>query len=199
MGQNKGKMGSPEVRTAGDTILFIQTTFHLRPGILLAVHNGSLVYQGEAALAPPDIMSLPGLVAIMHPHDKARLDAALNKAARLDRSKGPLPQNVEEAQAMLDAGNSTMAELSEAGITHVTFETDGNLKPIGKPRVTGFNPTLAAPYGEAIPGAPYDVIVDEEGNIKPAPTPEQKEALEHFKLEDRVEIGTHRMGRKDGG
>lgn len=32
-------------------------------------------------------MNLPGLLAIMHPHDKARLDGALNRANRLKREQ----------------------------------------------------------------------------------------------------------------
>lgn len=77
--------GEDAVETSGGSFLRIHGTQSVKPGTLLAIHNGQLLYDGEASLAPPAIMELPGLVAIMHVHDKARLDGAIKRANRAKR------------------------------------------------------------------------------------------------------------------
>lgn len=90
-------MGSPQAtfRTATGTTIRVDSTFNIRPGCILVFRDGGLVYDGEAALAPAELMGQPGIHAVMHNHDKARLDAAVAKAERESRKikipEAPMP------------------------------------------------------------------------------------------------------------
>lgn len=86
-------MGSPQAafRTATGTTVRIDSTFNIRPGCILVFKDGALAYDGEAALAPAELMGSPGVNAVMHCHDKARLDAAVAKMDRTARKANLKP------------------------------------------------------------------------------------------------------------
>jgi len=82
MEQKDAAFRGVEIRADGGNPITIVATQNVRPGIVIAIADGRVLYDGPAATAPVEVMNTPGLLALMHPHLKAQLDAATKKANR---------------------------------------------------------------------------------------------------------------------
>jgi hypothetical protein len=108
MEQDLKKMAGGVVENAASGgLLFILSSFNVRPGNAIAIADGKIRYDGPAQSAPPEILKIPGAILLMHEHDKARLTAALNKAHKGGRIPGPVPQVVP---GMINRGEALATE-----------------------------------------------------------------------------------------
>lgn len=74
-----GNKDASSVQTAGGSQIKVSGTFNVRPGIALVFLNGELVYDGEIAKVPPELVENPGAHMAVHTHMKQRIDAAQKK------------------------------------------------------------------------------------------------------------------------
>lgn len=83
MEQREAEVRSLEIRSEGGNPVKFYETPNIRPGILIAVADGGLAWEGTVAeLGSVGIFEKPGIMIVAHPQTKALIDSAIKKATR---------------------------------------------------------------------------------------------------------------------